>query len=152
MAKVIEIHAMSNVKAEGVHGRKNHKPVYCITTGVVYASQLDAAEKLGVDNSAISAVVRGKTKTAKGMRFCYLSKIMDYMEEIATMARMQSEKATAYDKMIAEQNAYSEAAARVEKHTTNVSRLRERLEKEMKLLSAAEAKVAEIKARPTIWH
>lgn len=53
-----------------IHG--NSKKVIDLTTNTTYNSLKEAAEAMGVHLSAISLVVRGKTKTCKGHRFSFV--------------------------------------------------------------------------------
>jgi hypothetical protein len=118
--------------------------VYNITTGEIYASGLDAASALGIDPSCVSAALTGKSKTCKGMRLCLVSKIMENLEEITEQNRIRLEKVTAYDTMIAEQEAKQNALKKVEKHEQNcidirlqIVELNKKLEEEGKRLNAA---------------
>lgn len=134
----INIQKCSNVNATGYHTSKNCKAVYCITTGEIFASLADAAEANDVSTSAISLVVLGKTKTCNGKRFCYISRMMEHLEEITEIQRIRNEKVAAYDAMIAEQNAKKEAQENLAKHKAKCEELRAKLEKEMQLVKAAE--------------
>lgn len=135
----INIQQCSNVTVVGHRTSKNCKAVYNITTGAVYASVSDAADALGITLGAASQVVCGKLKTCKGMRLCYVSKMMEHLEEITEVNRIRSEKVAAYDAIIAEQNAKKEAQENIVKHRANVEALRQKLEKEMQLLQEAQA-------------
>ena len=111
MKKII-ISEKATISANGTHGVKNHKPVICIDTGEVYVSLTDAAERIGVTIDSISNVCRGKQKTVKGKRFCYLSNANESLDAIVTRLRETSEmeaKAKMWDAMMAEQEAVRKA-------------------------------------------
>jgi hypothetical protein len=135
----INIQKASNVNVDGRHRNNNCKAVYNITTGEIYSSGLDAANALGIDPSCISAVLIGKSKTCKGMRFCFVSKIMEHLDEITEQNRIRIAKVAAYDAMIAEQAAKQKAQENLAKHRAKCDELRAKLDKEMQLLQAAEA-------------
>lgn len=75
-----------NIAINPVNGKPhgNSKPVFCITTGEVFASTIEAAKKLGVHNANISYVCNGKQHTVKNMRFCYVADMTANLLEIAT--------------------------------------------------------------------
>lgn len=135
----INIQKASNVTVVGHHNHKNCKPVYCIDTGEIFASTIDAAEANNVGHPTMSSVLNGKTKTCNGKRFCFVCKIMEHLEEITEANRVRAKKIAAYDAMIAEQNAKKEAEENLAKHKAKCEELRARLEKEMQLLNEAEA-------------
>lgn len=133
----INIQNASNVNVTGHRTSKNCKAVYCITTGEIYASLADAAEANGVSVSAISLVVLGKTKTCNGKRFCYVSKMMEHLEEITENNRIRAEKVAAYDKEFEKRNAVAKAEEAVRKYEARVAELRSKLaEAESKLEQA----------------
>ena len=52
---------------------KGHKkPIYCVELDKVFDSAADAARELGLDNSAIGKVCKGKKKTTGGYHFRYM--------------------------------------------------------------------------------
>ena len=94
------------IEAHGNHTNGNTKSVYIVEKRKAYTSMTDAAEAIGCSLDAISNVVRGKQKTAKGYHVVLLSKveesfpiIMEQFEDIDVLRA----KAAAYDKMMAEQ-------------------------------------------------
>ena len=105
----INIQNASTVNVTGHHSHKNSKAVYCIDTGEIFASTIDAAEANDVSVSAISLVCLGKTKTCNGKRFCYVSKMMENLEEITEATRVRAAKVAAYDAEIERQNAIAKA-------------------------------------------
>ncbi len=131
---LITIQNTSNINAEGTRTNRNRKPVFCITTGIMYASASDAAEQIGCTQSTMSWALTGRMRTCKGMRFCYVAEIIDHLEEIAGIARQRAEKETTY-KVIAEAN------ANIVKHQAKCEQLRRQLAAEEQQLKAAEATV-----------
>lgn len=136
----------SIVNANGKKRNGNSKPIFCIDTGKVYASQLDAAEELSVHASTLCAALTGKTKTCKGMRFCFVSKLPEYFEEIAMAVQVRQSKIKAYDEMVGHQNEIAAAKAEVEKHRANYEKLQQKLTKEMEALTASKEKLARLES------
>lgn len=128
----------STVNANGKKRTKNAKPVFCIDTGAIYASSLDAAEVLGVNPSSLCAALTGKTQTCKGMRFCFLSKVPEHFEEITTAMKARQDKIAAYDKIVGHQQAIENAKARVKMHKETYLKLQQKLEDEMNAYYKAE--------------
>ena len=62
----------------------NRKPVFCITTGEIYSSAKEAAEKTGMNIASISCACTGKQHTAGKMQFCYVADMTAHILEIAT--------------------------------------------------------------------
>lgn len=123
----INIQKCSNVTVTGHHNHKNCKPVYCITTGEMYASAIDAANANGVGVSPMSAVLTGKTKTCNGKRYCFVSKMMEHLEEINEANRARSVKVAAYDAEAERKNALARAEEDVKKWEAKVAELQEQL-------------------------
>lgn len=104
---IIINNASEITNAKGKLNSRKCKPVICIDTGEVFTSATDAAESNGTTVYNISTVCLGKTKKAKGKRFCYLADVDEHLEEITTriqkMNSAQAEleaKAAAYDAYI----------------------------------------------------
>lgn len=135
----INIKRAANVNAVGKHLNGNSKPVFCITDGAVYASVTDAAEKNGVSPCNMSAAVTGKVKTCKGKRYCFISDVMEHLDEISENLKIRNAKVASYDAIIAEQTAKREAQANLAKHRAKCEELRAKLEREMALMQEAEA-------------
>ena len=141
----IKIHDNSETNAQGTSTRGNRKPIYCITTGMTFSSQSDAANALGVHPSTMSWVATDRMKTVNGLRFCPLSAVLDHFDEIAETTRIMAQKATAYDAIIAEQEKETrrreeeqKARAELETRRANCEKLRAKLEREMQIIAAAE--------------
>lgn len=135
----INIQNATNVNAIGHRNSKNCKAVYNITTGEIYASGIDAANALNVDPASVSGALTGKAKTCKGMRLCLVSRMMEYLEEIIEQNRIRIAKVSAYDAMMAEQNAKKMAQENLAKHKAKCEKLRAELEEEVRLMQEAEA-------------
>ena len=120
---LVNIQNKSDIKAEGTRTNGNCKPVYCITTGEIFASASDAAEAIGVTQGAMSSVLTGKTKTCKQKRFCYVSRIAEHLDEISDVNRAQATKITAYDEMMAREEEVRKAKQRVMVLKTKVDQL-----------------------------
>jgi hypothetical protein len=87
--------------AVGASTNGNRKPVFCLTTGEVYASVRDAAKILGSAQSCMSRACSDSSYTCKGKRFCFVSDIVQHLDEMAENIR----KAKEYDKLIAQSEA-----------------------------------------------
>ena len=144
----ITVQGESKVKTTGEHFNGNAKPVFCITTGEVFASVVDAAKAIGSSQNNLSAHLNGITSHCKGKRLCFISKVTEHLDEIATEFRIRSEKVAAYDKILAEQEAAKRAAEELvrckeelAKHKANIEKLRKQLEKETASMQEAEAQL-----------
>lgn len=144
----INIQNASTVNVNGTHNGKNCKAIYNITTGEFYASGLDTAKALGVDPGTVSAALNGRMRTVKGCRLCFLSRIMEHLEEInkqnrirAERDRINAEKIAAYDAIVEEQEAKRKAKAKAEErvnaHKAKLEALRRQIEEESALMDKA---------------
>lgn len=131
----------SIINVEGNRNHKNCKAVYCITTGEVFASVADAAEKNGVSTASMSWAVCGKSKSCRGKRFCFVSNIIEHLDEIATNNRDREAKVTAYNAMIEKQEKIRKAQAEVDKHDARIAELQEALVSEIALRDEAQNKL-----------
>ena len=64
----ITITKATNLNAVGRHTNGNSKPVFCISTGIIYASVTDAAVNAGVSGAVMSCAVTNKIRPCKGKR------------------------------------------------------------------------------------
>lgn len=142
----INIQNASTVNVTGYRNNKNCKAVYNITTGEIYASCSDAADAIGVTIATISQAVTGKIKKCNGMRLCYVSKIMEHLEEIteqnrirAERDRMNAERMTERDAENARLEVIRNARAKVTRHKARVAELEAELTNERRLVEEAEA-------------
>lgn len=51
--------------------KSNGKPVKCVETGEVFASQKEASESLGLDRNVVNQCLQGRSKTAGGFHWEY---------------------------------------------------------------------------------
>lgn len=129
----ITLQKKSEIFAEGKRTRGNCKPVFCIDTGKVYASVSDAAEDANVTNGTMSRAItknRGNI-TCKGKRYCFISEVVNYLDEISKSINERESKVEAYDKIIAEEEAIRKAEEErqkaIEEHHIAVAKASERL-------------------------
>jgi hypothetical protein len=141
----INIQNASNVNVIGRHNGKNCKAIYNITTGEIYASGIDTANALGVDPASVSAVLNGRASTCKGMRLCFVSKMMEHIEEITEANRIRIAKVAAYDADIERRNNIAKAEADVQKWEAKVEELREQLGRAESNLNLAKYDLLELK-------
>ena len=121
---IVNIQNKSEIKVEGTRNNGNCKPVYCITTGEIFASATDAAEAIGVTPSALSWVLTGKSNTCQKKRFCYVSKIAEHLDEIADVNRSRTSKITAYDEAMAREENIRKAKEKVTALKSKVTELK----------------------------
>lgn len=141
----IKLQNTAIINAEGNKTNRNCRAVFCITTNTFYASVAEAAKAIGVTAGAISWVLTKRMKTVKGLRFCYVHEIMEYMEEIAETNRANAEKARAYDEAIAKQNQIDKLNKRISNHEVKIAELRATLDREMELLHKAQEQLNNLK-------
>lgn len=146
MKKTINIQNEANIQAEGKHDQKNAKAVVCIETGEVYASVTDAAEKIGVHITTISAVCHGKCRTVKGKHYCYLSRVNESLDAIVTRLRETSaieEDAKRWQAYQAEQEAIRQEEERIRREEEErIAAERKAREELLAKIEKATAKVA----------
>ena len=128
--KKINIQNEANINGNGIHTSKNCKSVICIDTGEVFTSAIDAAESIGVHFSAISAVCRGKIRTLKGKRYCYLSQAPENLDSIVTRLR--------------EASAIESDAKKWQAYQAEQEAIRKEEERHQQAIAKAEAKVAQL--------
>lgn len=75
--------------AIGEKRRSNAKPVLCITTGEVFASQKDACQKYNIATGQMAQHVNGNPRYSicKGLKFCFVSKTHEHYDEITQQMR-----------------------------------------------------------------
>ena len=133
--KNITITKPATAQAIGTRSNGNCKPVLCITTGEIFASATDAAEKFGVSLCVVAHAASGRIRTVKGKRFCYIKDVMQHLEEIAENTRIREEKLAEYDKIVNADKRKQE----LEQRKARLAAAREKLEKEAALIAAEEA-------------
>lgn len=142
--KTLTINEKATINANGNFDSAHCKPVICIDTGDVYTSVIDAAEQVGCSYTAMISHLKGKLRTCKGKRFCYLSKTNESLDSIVTRLREASameEDARKWRELQAEQEAARQAEekrmAAIAKAEANVQRLEEmRAKKYQKYIEA----------------
>lgn len=139
----ITISKPGTVNAVGRTRNANSRPVFCITTLTPYTSGLDAAIASESDPSCISSACRGKVKTCAGKRWCFVDEIMLHFDEIVEVAGHLNDDAAAYRAIVAEREAKIKAQNERDKHRAKCAKLREELEKELRLLEEAEKAISE---------
>ena len=140
----ITIQKASNLKAQGVRTNGNCKPVFCITTGEVYASSIDAAKAIGVHPSTLSWAITKGSK-CKGRKYCFITNVMAHLDEIAECNRIRETKVLAYDAIEERKQALYMASEKLAKHTAQVEKLEKMLEKEKALMAEATEKYNALK-------
>lgn len=141
----ITIHDKKEIVAQGIHTNKNCKPVFCITTGEIFASVTDAAKANNVDISTMTGTLTGKSKTCNGKRFCLLSKCTEHIDEISETIAIRESKATKYDALIAEQERVRKIHERHEVRKAAYLKAWNALEDAKRLLEESEAEVKSLK-------
>ena len=126
------LHDKKEIIVKGERTSKSCKPVFCITTGEIFASGLDAAEAIGAYPADLSRHLNGKHKTIKGKRFCFVADVADHIDEIAEMIHVASEK-----------EAKRKAQELLAQRRAEYEEKRKALEEAERLLREAEANVKE---------
>lgn len=143
----INIQNESNIKAEGKLSGGNCKPVVCLDTGDVYTSCMDAAEAVGVHFTAMSAHLRGKTRTVHGKRYMYLSRVSEGLDIIVTRLRETAaveEDAKKWQAYQAEQEAIRKAEEkRIEEERKAEEKRQAEIAKLMKKRASLNEKIAD---------
>ena len=142
--RTITLTEVATIDANGKARTKGAKPVFCITTGEVYASATDAAEANGVSIYAISTCCLGKVRTSNKKRFCYVKDIHNHLQEIAVNMQTRESKVKAYDEIMYHNQAIENATAKLEKHKENLLKLKQKLAAEEQAIIDAERELAEL--------
>ena len=138
----INIQNCANVNVLGHHSGRNCKAVYNITNGDFYASVLDAAKILEVSPGAVSfALSPNHTRTCKGMRLCFVSRIMEHLDEIKAANDIRAEKSAEDEAASTEYAKICKARENCKKHKEAVDELRRKLDEATALMESAEAEL-----------
>jgi predicted RNase H-like nuclease (RuvC/YqgF family) len=125
---IINIQNETNINAKGVRTCGVNKPVICIETGEIFASVTDAAEHFGTSIYNLSNAARGVQKTARGKRFCFVSRATENLEALTNQ--------------ISKLNADAEDARRWREYQAEQERIRreeeERIRAEQERIAAIE--------------
>lgn len=140
----VTLHNEATISAQGKKRTTNAKPVFCIDTGMVYASSLDVAEQIGVSPSTVSWALTGRQKTCKGKRYCFVSQITEHLDEIASTAQLREFEAVEYRKIVYKNKAINDTTAKLEKHKENLLKLKQKLAAEEQAIIDAERELAEL--------
>ena len=123
----ITVQSASEIKnVRGESRNTNAKPVFCIDTGEVFASVTDAAIAANANPSTMSWCLTERQKTCKGKRYCYLSKVIEHLDEISECMRVRETKVKAYDKLIAELKDAESTTKAIEVHEEPVFKVTEK--------------------------
>ena len=116
----IIINNKATMQAHGVHTHKNSKPVICLDNGNRYVSVTDAAEAIGVTHATLSAHLNGDTQTCRGMRWSFMSRVMesadtilDHAAHLSSELNKANEKLTEQEAEMAEFRAWKAEQARI---------------------------------------
>lgn len=135
----INIQNCANVNVVGSHSGRNCKAVYNITTGDFYASVLDTAKILEVSPGAVSFALDPKhNRTCKGMRLCFVSRIMEYLDEIKEANDIRAKKSAENESNSTEYEKLRKAQADYRQHKQNADEFWRLMEEELRLMQEAE--------------
>ena len=99
--KKIPIHKETTIRGKGKRSNGNCHAIFDITTGDIYTSCTDAAEGIGIVQSAISAACKGVVKTVRGHKICKVDKLDEYIPEISeAISKAKDEIAEAKAKLV----------------------------------------------------
>ena len=108
---------------------KNAKSVYCITTGNVYASTIDAGIGEDCAQSGVSAACRGKTKTCNGKHFCFVKDMPIRVLDISNVTHDIYNDAVKYRKQEAERKAKEAQEMALMKKREKIEAMRNQIDK-----------------------
>lgn len=135
----INIQNASNVTVIGQHTNRNCKTVYNITTGDFYASVLDTARILEVSPGAVSfALSPNHKRTCQGMRLCFVSRILENLDEIKEANDARAKKSAENAHCSAECERFHKAQEDYKKHKQSAENFRRLMEEELRLMGEAE--------------
>lgn len=128
------INKEAKVNAQGKVNHKNAKPVFCMNTGHIYASVIDAAECTSSDAGDISRCCNGKIRHVKGNRYCFVKDVPANLDEI-------SNNMSKYSDIIAERELKEKKRLENEKHKETLAKLKEKYAKETEKLDTDKIKI-----------
>jgi hypothetical protein len=140
----INIQKASNVTVIGSNSHKNCKAVYCITTGEMYPSILDAASENDMSYGAMCQAIMRGSKCRNGKKFCLVRDVVAHLDEISEHSRLRANKVAAYDADMARRAAISKAQEKVTKRKANADELRRKLADADALVAEAERELHEL--------
>lgn len=130
----ILIQPKSIIKGKGKRSNGNTNAVICMTTGEVFTSCTDAAEKIGTTVGHMSCVCRGHGHTAKGRKFCYVKDIDEHLGEVVDCIR----KANMYDEAMTYEEKRKELISAIQHQKDMIVYFEEKLAEAHELLADAE--------------
>lgn len=134
----VNVQRASTIKAIGIRTNKNCRAVFCITTGEVYASVLDAAEANGIRQSAMSYLINNNgVQRNTGKKFCFISNIAEHLDEIAVNNRERQQKVMQYDAMTAKRAEMKKVSDEYEQYKKDFDSLRQKLAETTQLMNLA---------------
>lgn len=110
--KEIIITNRATINAEGKLNCSRCKPVVDITALKTFTSVTDAAKWIGSTPANLVRCLKSETKVLKKHKFCYLSEIDEYLNDVFSQGQSSSEekvKAALWDALMAEQEAARKA-------------------------------------------
>lgn len=123
----ITVHETSEINnIQGKPRNANAQPVVCLDTGEVFASSLDAAADAGVHPSTMSWHLTGRQRTCKGKRYCRLSQLNEYLDELLSNMRTNYTKANECDEPIVQQSCTEPVTKAIEVHEKPVIKATEK--------------------------
>lgn len=134
--KKIPVHKETIIRGKGKRSNGNCHAIFDITTGDIYTSCTDAAEGIGIVQSAISAACKGVVKTVRGHKICKVDKLDEHIPEISEAIS----KANAYDELLFKEHARKELQDFITTKENEVLEL-------TKALNKAKDEIAEAKAK-----
>ena len=135
--KTVNIQNEANVKAKGKLNGGNCDATIILENGMVFTSQTDLAEYLGVSPAAVSSTICGRQRTCKGYHLVSVARMAEGMDVLLTRLRETAaveEDAKRWKAYQAEQEAIRQAEAK-------------RLEEERKAEEKRQAEIASAKAK-----
>lgn len=144
------INKEAKVNAQGKVNHKNAKPVFCMNTGIIYASVIDAAECTSSDAGDISRCCNGKVRHVKGSKYIFVNDIQSHLDELSnTIAKCNNiiaEREAEELRKREEERKQMEAKKRQETIAKLKDRLARETDKQVKTQTRIEALNAEIKS------
>lgn len=107
----------------------NCKGVFCITHLNTFNSGKEAAKALGISANSISDVCSGKRRTTHGLRFCFVSEMDKYSEEIAVQGQIMRKVYEEQERKRKEQERIEKAKADYSKACEQYNKARESVKK-----------------------
>ena len=137
------INKEAKVNAQGKVNHKNAKPVFCMNTGIIYASVIDAAECTSSNAGDISRCCNGKVRHVKGSKYIFVKDIPSHLDELSnTIAKCNN--------IIAEREAEERKQMEAKRRQETIAKLKDRLaretDKQVKTQTRIEALNAEIQS------